>query len=393
MSRRSLETSGPDADALREPVADAQLLGRLDQRGHDALVRAADRHEHGARHAALARGAEGRADDVVDRLVDHGVGHDDHVVLGAAERLHALAGARGALVDELRDGGRADERDAGDAGVVADALDDLAAAVHEVDHARRQQLDVVDQLEDRLLRERHLLGGLEHERIAAGHGERQEPHGHHGREVEGADGPEDADRLPVGLAVDVRRDVLEVAALHRGGHRRGALDHLDRAADLGEGVRQRLAHVLRDQVGEALLVLDERLAQREHAARALDRGRAAPGREGLLGRAHGVVEVGRRGERHARQQRARRRLRDIQVLARGGLDEASADVVAQRADFDRVRRLRGGRSAHPDPPLWAVQAQDTPTRGARRGGRSDTLSVSKSYLIPSRRRGRLKGRA
>ena len=266
--------------------------------------------------------------------------------------------------------------------------------------ARRQQLDVVDQLEDRLLRERHLLGGLEHERVAAGHRERQEPHGHHGREVERADRAEHADRLAVGLAVDVRRDVLEVAALHRRGHGGGALDHLDRAADLGERVGERLAHVLRDQVRDALLVLDQRLAQREHAARALDRGRAAPGREGLLRGAHGIVEIGRRGERHARQQRAGRRLGHVQVLARGGLDEPSADVVAQHADIDRVRRLRGGRSAHPDPPLWAVQRagyadsgpsahadwglaphvgvrpQRAGSPGARRGGGADTLGGS-----------------
>ena len=253
------------------------------------------------------------------------------------------------------------------------ALDDLAAAVDEVDDAGRQQLELVDQLEDRLLRQRHLLGGLEHERVAAGDGERQEPHGHHGREVERADRAEHADRLAVGLAVDVGRDVLEVAALHRRRHGGGALDHLDRAADLGERVGQRLAHVLRDQARDALLVLDQRLAQREHAARALDRRRAAPGREGLLRGAHGGIEIGRRGQRHARQQRAGGGLGDVEVLARGGLDEPSADVVAQRADIGRVRRLRGHRSAHPDPPLVASLRQDTPTRWARRCGRADTL--------------------
>ena len=102
----------------------------------------------------------------VDGLVDHGVGHHDHVVLGAAERLHALAGLGRALVDEPRDRRRADERDRVDARVVEDRLDDLAAAVDEVDDARRQP-ELVEHLEGDLLGQRHLLGGLEDERVAA----------------------------------------------------------------------------------------------------------------------------------------------------------------------------------------------------------------------------------
>ena len=45
------------------------------------------------------------------RLVEVGVGHDDQVVLGPAGRLHALAVPRAGLVDVLRHGRRADERD------------------------------------------------------------------------------------------------------------------------------------------------------------------------------------------------------------------------------------------------------------------------------------------
>ena len=45
-------------------------------------------------HAALARGAEARVDGGVGREIEVGVGQHDHVVLRAAERLHALAGAR-----------------------------------------------------------------------------------------------------------------------------------------------------------------------------------------------------------------------------------------------------------------------------------------------------------
>ena len=69
----------------------------------------ADQHRDRDRHAALAGRAVGRADQRIDRLLDVGVGHHDHVVLRAAERLHALAVARAGLVDVLRDRRRADE--------------------------------------------------------------------------------------------------------------------------------------------------------------------------------------------------------------------------------------------------------------------------------------------
>jgi hypothetical protein len=46
------------------------------------------------RHAALARGAEARAHDLVHRLIEIGIGHDDRVVLGAAHGLHAFSGGR-----------------------------------------------------------------------------------------------------------------------------------------------------------------------------------------------------------------------------------------------------------------------------------------------------------
>ena len=54
------------------------------------------------RHAALARGTEGRAGERVGRLVHVGIRHDDHVVLRPAQRLHPLAGAGAAAVDVLR---------------------------------------------------------------------------------------------------------------------------------------------------------------------------------------------------------------------------------------------------------------------------------------------------
>ena len=60
------------------------------------------------------------------------------VVLGLGQRLHALPGAGGRLVDVLADGGRADEADALDERVHQQGFGLDAAAGHQVDHALRQ---------------------------------------------------------------------------------------------------------------------------------------------------------------------------------------------------------------------------------------------------------------
>ena len=68
--------------------ADPQLLDRRDQlfaQRRGGVV--ADRHHHRQRHAALAGRSERGTGEVVDDLVEIGVGQDDAVVLGAAERL------------------------------------------------------------------------------------------------------------------------------------------------------------------------------------------------------------------------------------------------------------------------------------------------------------------
>ena len=68
------------------------ILGsRSLDRGDEPVADIADGDDLRDRHAALAGGAVGGADGRVGGHVDVGVGQDDHVVLRAAERLHALA--------------------------------------------------------------------------------------------------------------------------------------------------------------------------------------------------------------------------------------------------------------------------------------------------------------
>ena len=70
-------------------------LDRLDELVGDA----ADGDDHRDGHAPLAGRAVTGGDGRVGGHVDVGVGKDDHVVLRAAERLAALAGGGGGLVD------------------------------------------------------------------------------------------------------------------------------------------------------------------------------------------------------------------------------------------------------------------------------------------------------
>ena len=121
-----------------EAVADAQLVDPLDEPGAQAVRGLlADGHRDADRHAALAGAAVAGADQCVDGLVEVGVGHHDHVVLGAAEALRALAVGRRGRVDVLRDVGAADEADGLDVGVVQDGVDGLLVAVHDLEDALR----------------------------------------------------------------------------------------------------------------------------------------------------------------------------------------------------------------------------------------------------------------
>src|SRR5690606_19076544 len=98
----------------------------------------AHRHSHGDSHASFARGAVSGTDERVHRLVHVRVRHDDHVVLGATERLYPFA-VRGAVgIDVFAYGGRANKPDGLDVGVLDDGVHGFLVAVHHVQDARRQ---------------------------------------------------------------------------------------------------------------------------------------------------------------------------------------------------------------------------------------------------------------
>ena len=70
---------------------DLERRSRLRDGVDERIAGLADRDDDGDGHAALAGRAVRRAHGGVGRHVDVGIGQHDHVVLGAAERLDALA--------------------------------------------------------------------------------------------------------------------------------------------------------------------------------------------------------------------------------------------------------------------------------------------------------------
>ena len=166
-------------------VAGAQRRRSLLDLRDQLVADLADRHHRGDRHAALPRRAVAGVDRLVGGQVEVGVGQHQHVVLRPAERLHPLAVRGAGLVDVPGDRGRADEGDRCDLGVGQQPVDgDLVAVQHVEDAVRQPRL--LPQLGDPQRSGRVLLARLQHHRVAGRDGDREEPHRHHGREVERA---------------------------------------------------------------------------------------------------------------------------------------------------------------------------------------------------------------
>ena len=174
--------------APRRAVADAQRR-RCARRSSSTSSSAtgADRDQRRDRHAALAGRAEARVDRGVGGEVEVGVGQHDHVVLRAAERLHALAVRGAGLVDVPRDRGRADERHRlARRGASSSASTATLSPCTTLNTPSGSPASAHSSA-SAVRRRRVLLARLEHHGVAARDRDREEPHRHHRREVERAD--------------------------------------------------------------------------------------------------------------------------------------------------------------------------------------------------------------
>ena len=215
--------------------------------------------------------------------------------------------------------------------MIANRVHDVGAAVDDVHDAGRQPA-LREQLGHLALRERHLLGRLQHERIAGDDRERQEPHRHHRRKVERRDGGAHAQRLSHDVAVDSGRDVLERRALHQRGRTAGHLDALDAAPDAAPRFVERLAVLRGDSPRQLVEVLfHQRFELVEHLRPGID-GRVTPRGKRTRSRLNGGIDIDGRGQRRATDQFADGRVPYLEKIVRVCGDPASADEVVERCD-------------------------------------------------------------
>ncbi|AEK62597.1 hypothetical protein CFU_2770 [Collimonas fungivorans Ter331] len=309
------------AVAARPDLQAARTLNDFRQPG----TRLAHQQHHRIRHAALAGGAECRAQQVVDGLVLVGVGQHDAVVLGAHHALRALAGFAGTAIDMGADSGRADEGNRLDVGMVAQHVGHLRAAMHHVQHARRQT-GLLRQFDQEQRRRRVLFGRLQDEGIAAGDRYREHEARQHHREVERRDAGADAERLVDGVDIDAGGGIFGQFAQLQRSDGAGVLDHFQAAHHFAFGIRQGLAVLARNQLGQRRDVFAQQLLELEHDAHALRQRSVAPAGEGLLGVGYRVVDFSFGGERHARHYFLGRRIEDIAPFGAGRLHGLAADI-------------------------------------------------------------------
>ena len=272
------------------PVADRDLRQSLLDRRDERIGRIAHGDDDRHRHATLAGGAVGGADRRIGRHRDVGVRQNDHVVLGAAERLHPLPVLRARLVDVPRDRRRADEAQRRHVGMLEQRVDRHLVAVHDVEDAVGDPR-LLQQLGREERGRRILLGRLQHEGVAARDRRRPHPHRNHRREVERRDARDHAHRLADRVHVDPRRDLLRELAFEQGRDPAGELDHLEAAGHLAQGIGENLAVLGDEELGDRFLVLMHELTDPEQHVRAAGERDRPPRTERLLRSLHREVDL------------------------------------------------------------------------------------------------------
>ena len=289
--------------------------------------------------AALARGAERRPEDPLDRELEIGVVEDDGRVLATELEVDVLE-VVGCVAHHLHPGlARAGQRDHAHVRVADEPVTDRAAtAVDDVhDPVRQPRLD--EQLDEALAEERRVGRRLEHDGVAAHECGQHLPRGNGDREVPRRDRADDTDRHPhahVELVAQLGRRRLAEQAAALSGH---VVRHVDRFLNVAAGLGLHLPHLVRHQVGEVVLLLDQQLAEAEQNFAALRSGNKPPFFERRLRRGDGAVDVLGPGLRKDADRLAVRGADALEGIAVRGVHPITVDVVLEPL---RPRQGHGG---------------------------------------------------
>ena len=277
----------------------------------------------------------------------HHVGEEDVGTLAAelqGDRDQVLGGV---LHDQPPRGGLAGERDLGDPVARRQRLARLGAEpVDDVDHARRQQ--IADQRHQVEHRDRRLLGGFEHHRVAGRQRGRQLPGGHQDREVPRNDLPDHAERLVEVVGDGVLVD-LGQRTLLRADRPGEVAEMVDRQRDVGaQRLADRFAVVPHFGHRQRGLVLLHPVGDLVQDRRPLGRCGLAPRRSRRVGGVERLLDVGLVGPRHLAERLAGHRGRVLEVAAPRGPDPPAPDevVVAGFIRHQRPSRTRTCENSH-----------------------------------------------
>ena len=247
-------------------VAGLDAAGAFGDLGDQIVGDRPDRDTRRNGHAAFTGRAEAGVDHRVGRQIQVGVGQDHRVVLGPAQGLDPLTVRGAGLVDVLRDRGGAHEGHRLDLRVGQQFVDGGLVALEHVEHPGRQA-GLGPQLGQPQRRRGILLRRLEDDGVARRDRDREEPHRHHGREVERGDDADRAQRLADRVHVDLGRGVLGEPALEQVWDAAGEFDDLLAAAHLTQRVGDDLAVLAGDDLGQLLLAGVEQFAEVEQDLR------------------------------------------------------------------------------------------------------------------------------
>ncbi len=308
-------------------VADLQLGGSsrelLDKRIIDAGL-----HEKAVgADAGLAGIAILRGDRAFHGALQVGVVENQERRIAAKLHRHLLHG-RGRLGDQdLADFGGAGEGDLLDQRMLAQLVADFACSTrHHIDRALREA-DFLAQRAPGQTRIRRLRGRLHHRRTAGRQRRANLARQHGGREVPRRDRGNHASRLlghqDAPVSPGRRHDIAIGAARFFGKpqHVSGGRTHL------ALGFRQRLALFKRQQFGQRILIVHDRVMQLAQELGAIECGGLAVGQEGLVRGLDRALRLSPTGFRHGADLEARCRIDHVDRRARVGLHPLAADQV------------------------------------------------------------------